>query len=448
MTFVDRWSLMSRPTWRAIATSSVLSAVALVLPGPASAVGMATGGTTRVSMSSAGAQANGHSTSTAISANGRYVAFDSEASNLVPGDTNRSQDVFVRDRQNGVTSRVSVADSGAQASCCSASAAISAEGRYVVFTSDAPNLVPGDTNDAFDVFVRDRLAGTTRRVSVSGLAAQTNASSTSYPEGISADGRYVAFVSTATNLVPGDTNGSDDVFLRDLQTGITRRISVSGAGIQADGDSSGAAVSADGRYVTFDSTARNLVPGDTNGYHDVFLRDVRTGITRRASVSGTGIQGQDGSVDPAISADGRYVTFYSFARNLVPTDTNGIPDVFLRDMQTGVTRRISVSGTGAQSNGDSHTPAISPDGRYVTFSSDASNLVPGDTNATTDVFVRDWGAGVTRRVSVSDTGVQGNKASGSAAIGSGDRHVAFRSWASNLVAGDTNGRFDIFVRVS
>jgi Tol biopolymer transport system component len=448
MSFVDRQARVSQRTRRVSAVGSMLSAVVLVLPGQASAVDATAGVISRVSVSTSGVQANNHSTSTSISADGRYVAFDSEASNLVPGDTNGSQDVFVRDRQTGATSRVSVSGAGVQADCCSASPAISADGRYVTFGSSAPDLVPGDTNDAFDVFVRDRLAGTTRRISVSGAAGQANAGSTNYPKGISAAGRYIAFVSTATNLVPGDTNGSDDVFLRDVQTGITRRVSVSGAGAQADGDSSGAAVSANGRYVTFYSSATNLVPGDTNEYFDVFRRDVQTRVTRRVSVSSTGIQGEDGSVDPAISADGRYVAFYSFARNLVPADTNGSPDVFLRDVQTGVTRRISISGTGAQGNGDSYTPAISPDGRYLAFESDASNLVPGDTNATTDVFVRDWGAGVTRRVSVSDSGVQGNKASGSAAIGSDDRQVAFHSWASNLVAGDTNGRFDIFVRVS
>ncbi|PZS25513.1 MAG: hypothetical protein DLM59_20035, partial [Pseudonocardiales bacterium] len=333
----------------AVSTASFVAALTLAGQGTAAS---ASAVTTRISVSSAGGQANGNSVSTSISPDGRYVAFGSDASNLVPGDTNRSQDVFIRDRQTGLTSRVSVTGSGAQAACCysdaDANPSVSPDGRFVVFTSAAPTLVTGDINDAVDVFVRDRLAGTTRRVNVSGAGGQAESGSVSGTSGsgtseVSANGRFIAFFSNARNLVPGDTNGSWDVFLRDMQAGVTRRISYSGTGVQGNAESDQNAISADGRYVVFESFASNLVPGDTNSRIDVFLRDWQAGVTRRISYSGTGAPGNNDSADPAISADGRYVAFFSNSTNLVPGDTNGKIDVFLRDWRTGVTRRISYS---------------------------------------------------------------------------------------------------------
>ncbi len=189
------------------------------------------------------------------------------------------------------------------------------------------------------------------------------------------------------------------------------------------------------------------MPGDTNDSVDVFVRDRKLGTTRRVSVSSTGAQGNSGSFGPAISSAGRYVSFSSDASNLVPGDTNAAQDVFVRDRKLGTTRRVSVSSTGAQGNSVSFDPAISSAGRYVSFSSFASNLVPGDTNGTVDVFVRDRELGTTRRVSVSSTGAQGNRLSFDPAISSAGRYVAFSSAASNLVPGDTNGSFDVFVRI-
>jgi len=440
---------LSRRAWRLVVVGSALSGVALALPAPATAASAAAATTTRVSVSGTGAQANDSSLTTAISADGRYVAFESFASNLVPGDTHNQEDVFVRDRQTGATSRVSVSGTGAQGNGDSYYPSISADGRYVVFISSAPNLVPGDTNDMIDVFVRDRHVGTTRRVSVSSAGVQANADSESGTSAISANGRYIVFESSATNLVPGgDANHSDsDVFLRDVQAGTTRRVSVSGNGAQANASSSQPAVSADGRYVTFGSSATNLVPGDINSQHHVFRHDVQSGGTRLVSVTGAGVQGNDGSNNPRVSAHGRYVTFESSATNLVPGDTNGNTDVFVHDARNGVTRRVSVSANGAQGNGASYNAVISSDGRHVAFESDATNLVAADTNGASDGFIRDWTIGVTRRVSVSSTGQQGNDDSGYLAIGSDGRHVAFRSYSTNLVPGDSNGHFDIFVRV-
>jgi Tol biopolymer transport system component len=398
----------------------------------------------RVSVASDGTQVDYPTWHCFISGDGRYVAFSTRASNLVPGDSNGMEDVFVRDRQAGTTERVSVATGGYQGNGESSVRAISADGRYVVFQSDATNLVPGDTNGKTDVFVRDRQTGTTERVSVATGGAQGN--SWSYPRGISADGRYVVFGSSASNLVTGDTNGQGDAFVRDRQTGTTERVSVSTAGAQGNGDSSDCCMSADGRYVAFQSSATNLVSGDTNGKGDMFVHDRQTGATERVSVRSNGTQANDSSYSPSISADGRYVAFSSDASNLVPGDTGYHRDAFVHDRKTGTTFRVSVSSTGVQGNHASGTRSISADGRYVAFVSYATNLVPGDTNGLEDVFVRDLQAGTTQRVNVSSTGSQTNGTElFGASVSADGRYVAFDSDATGLVPGDTNGMSDVFV---
>jgi Tol biopolymer transport system component len=404
----------------------------------------------RVSISTAGAQGDGSSQYPVVSADGRFVAFGSAADNLVAGDTNKHYDVFVRDRQTGSTERVSISTAGAQGDGDSASPAISADGRFVAFQSAATNLVPGDTNGHFDVFVRDRLTGNTERVSVSSSGAQADGNSGF--AAISGDGRFVAFSSAATNLVPGDTNNHWDVFVRDRLTGNTERINLSTAGAQGDGDSlyPAPAISADGRFVAFSSAATNLVPGDTNGLRDVFVRDRQTGSTERVSVSSAGAQGDAISYAQAISGDGRFVAFASTATNLVPGDTNGHYDVFVRDRQTGSTERVSLSSAGAQGDEDSLFPSISADGRFVAYLSAATNLVADDTNGggtalSHDVFLRDRQTGSTERISVSAPGAQSNGNSIYPII-SGDGHfVAYFSSADNLVPGDTNKFDDVFV---
>ena len=236
-------------------------------------------------------------------------------------------------------------------------------------------------------------AGLTTRVSVDSAGNQANGGS--FAPAISADGRFVAFHSVATDLVGGDTNGVGDIFVHDRQTGLTTRVSVDSVGNQANGDSNFAAISADGRFVAFHSVATNLLGAgvDTNGTTDIFVHDLQTGLTTRVSVDSAGNQANDHSVLAAISADGRFVAFESFATNLlgVGGDTNGVWDVFVHDRQTGLTTRVSVDSAGNQANSDSHLPAISADGRFVAFHSVATNLVGAgvDTNGTTDVFVHD-----------------------------------------------------------
>ena len=407
---------------------------------------LATGQTTpltgfsRVSVSSQGSQADNASGSVVISANGRYAAFFSLASNLVAGDTNGVGDVFVRDRQTGSTTRVSVASNGTQATAPSRGPAISADGRYVIFESEAANLVGGDTNSALDVFLHDRQTASTTRISVG--TGGTQATGASGMAAITGSGRYVAYYSVAPNLVAGDSNNAADVFLFDGETATTSRVSVAPAGAEPNGSSYAPSISDDGRFVSFTSAASNLVTGDTNGAYDVFLHDRQTATTTRVSVATGGAQ-TDGSADAsAISGDGRYIAFHSSATNIVGGDTNSALDVFVHDRQTSTTSRVSVASGSTQGDGRSQTPAISTDGRYITFYSDAANLVTSDTNNAPDVFLRDRVTGTTIRI---PSTIQANGASYAPSISGDGRTIAFESFATNLVPGDTNKQEDVFV---
>ncbi len=440
---------------------------------------LAVGFTERVTVDSAGNEANNSSFTPTISADGRYVAFLSAASNLVPGDTNDTTDVFVRDRQTGATERVSVDSAGNQANGqtvgggSGTDVSISADGRYVAFGSQATNLVPGDTNGSTDFFVHDRQTGTTERVSVDSAGNQsTTPELGSLAVAISGDGRYVAFRSYRSDLVPGDTNTccvNADIFVHDRQTGATERADLDSAGNEANADNAYPSISADGRYVAFLSCASNLVADDTNGTCDAFVRDRQAAITERVSMDSAGNEGDSVSgITTAISADGRYVAFGSFASNLVPGDNNGTNDIFVHDRQTDATERVSVDSAGNEGNGRSLATSISGDGRYVAFSSNASNLVADDTNNSCpdfssddfplplincrDVFVRDRQAGTTELASVDSAGNQGNDHSPALvsdvegpAISADGGTVAFSSQASNLVPGDANGLPDVFI---
>lgn len=379
-----------------------------------------------------------------ISADGRYVTYASSASNLVPGDTNGVADVFVFDRQLLLTARVSVATGGAQANGSSDEPAISDDGRVVVFTSTASNLASGDTNGLMDVYARDLVTGITTRISTSTNGTQGN--SDSYLACVSGNGQYVAFQSWASNLVSSDTNGTADVLLKDRTSGTTTVVSVSSAGTRANNWCSPPSMSADGRYVTFFSWATNLVSGDTNATLDGFLRDRQTGTTSRISLTSTGGQANGECWWPSVSDDGRYVFFDALATNLVPGDTNGSWDVFVRDRQTSTTRRISVSSAGAEAAGYSVLPSASADGRYVAFRSSAANLVPQDWNGSDDIFVHDIFTSITTRHSMTFDGFQANANCEMATMSPDGRFIAYESTASNLVSVDANSFRDVFVR--
>jgi hypothetical protein len=432
--------------WRAVLCSAVgltviLTPKVFAYPRP--------GSTERVSLATGGTQANSESAHGILSGDGRHVAFTSAASNLVPGDSNGITDAFVRDLDTGVTERVSVATDGAQANAASSAEAISADGRFIVFSSDASNLVPNDSNERSDAFVRDRQTGVTTRVSMSSDGTQGDLNS--WAESISADGRFVTFASDASNLVAGDTNQNTDVFVYDRQTGATERASIASDGSQGNDGSFDSQISDDGRVVSFASFCSNLVPNDTNDTGDVFVHDRQTGATELISVPSEGDTTEEATIyfggpystEPRMSGDGRFVAFISQSTRLVPADLNDSFDVFVRDRQDRHTERVSVTSDGTQANGW-ELGSISADGRYVAFTSSGSQPAAGGSGV--DVFVHDRATGVTELVAVGNNGALPNEMSRRASISADGRRVAFDAIASNLVAGDTNGAFDVFVR--
>jgi Tol biopolymer transport system component len=409
--------------------------------------------TSRVSVDSAGNQADSWSFGAAVSSDGSLVAFASDASNLVVGDTNGDYDVFVRDRGAGTTERMSVRSTGKEANGDSYEPGISGDGSIVAFTSASAHLVNSDMNGVADVFVHDRTTGKTERVSIDSSGVEGNGSS--FHPYLSFDGRYVAFVSSATNLVPGDTNGRVDVFVRDRLGGTTERVSVDSSGSEADGDSGEAVLSSDGSIVAFSSRATNFDSNPAWGFESIFVHDRNTGATERQSVDSSGVAPADDSRTPAISGDGMVVAFVSTAKTLVSGDKNWMQDVFVHDRVTGATTRVSVDSNGIEGNMDSYPAALSADGRIVAFASDAWNLVDGDSdpqggNGFTDVFLHERSIGVTLRVSVDSSGNAGDRNCGNNGLPdiglSGDGAVvAFAGSATNLATGDTNGADDVFV---
>ncbi len=405
----------------------------------------AVGLTTRVSVSSLGAQGDYYSASPSINADGRWVSFSSGSTNLVIDDTNGKEDIFLHNQVTGKTTIVSTSSNGVKGNGHSWYPSITADGRMISFSSFASNLVSNDKNSHWDVFIKDQVTGETTIASISSAGGRGNGDS--WIPSISAEGQFVTFESYASNLVTGDTNGVEDIFVHDQQTGATTRVSISTSGLQGNKSSNQPSISANGQFVAFHSKASNLVIGDTNTKFDVFLHNRNTGETTRISVSSTGEEGNSDSFNPSVSADGRYVAFYSKASNLVNNDSNGNEDIFVHDCQTGETTLMSVSSTGVVGNMGSFHPSISADGRYIAFDSEASNLVSDDTNGVHDIFVHDRQVGETTRVSVSDTGLQGNLYSGIPSISANGNYVSFGSEASNLITGDTNNYSDIFVNL-
>ena len=446
------------------------------------------GTTSRSSVDSQGAQANGLSSLAFPSANGRFVVFDSDADNMVPNQNvcvsavsvppTACDDVYIRDLNKGTTRIASISSSGAYGNDTSFYPSVSADGRFVEFSSWSSNLVSGDTNALPDVFVHDMVSGKTIRASVSTKGAQGYVDRVPgilddpltlrelFPAGmISENGRFVAFESRASGLAPGDRNRCSignagpsrthcrDIYVKDLQTGRTELISDPGNGERADNDSFLSSISADGRYVAFVSVASNLVRGrQMNDTAQEFLRDRVRRTTSIVSVSSRGDLGSGETVfhSPTneISADGRFVAFESRAGNLVPGDTNDT-DIFLHDFATGRTVMASVSSEGAQKNGQDTGErfSLSDDGRFVAFDSVATNLVPGDSNGKSDAFVHDVVTGATTRVSVTSSGIQGDGDSREVCGSAGDGMVVFSSNATNLVADDTNRNQDIFTHI-
>ncbi|MEU1310946.1 hypothetical protein ABZ419_18925 [Streptomyces cinnamoneus] len=408
-------------------------------------------------MASDGTQGNGYSADEKISGDGRLVVFTSYATSLVPGSADGTYaQVFARDLRTGRTEQVSLAGDGTSADRSSASPSVSANGRFVAFHSNAKNLTSqGNPSGRSRVYVRDRWTGRTEPLLPNGqddLAANSPS--------ISADGRYVAFASTRSDLVPGDTNEVSDVFVRDRLRGTTERVSIGSDGTQADRRSEAPVISADGSRVGFKTAATNLVPRPKGAgagadlqspprppANRFFVRDVHRRSTEPAARTYDGGETVAVSGDIGFSPDGRYALFSSYSSSVVRGDSNTAADVFATDLRTGSTQRLSLAPDGSQTNGSSYYgAAMSADNRRVFFASEATNLVAGDTNGKLDVFVRDLQSGKVERLSVADDGAQANEVSTAVAADWAGRTAVFSSEASNLVPGDTNDATDVFVR--
>jgi Tol biopolymer transport system component len=390
---------------------------------------------------------NGYSTDPVFDPSGTKLAFQSLASDLGSTDSNENYDVYVRDLASGGTTLVSVNATGTDSGNHPSSAPeFSPDGTKVAFHSEASDLVPGDTDDAEDIFVRDLTTSTTTLITPAASGINGSRSPVFSP-----DGTRLVFVSDADNLVPNDANGWGDIFIYDLASATTNLVSLNAAGTTSADDVSGEPrFDPTGTKIAFFSRATDLTGiDDFNFTFDAFVRDLSLGTTTLLSINEDGAATGDGwSWPPMFNFDGTKVAFQSSASDLDVRDTNFADDVFVSDLATGTTEVISldVSGTGSGAH-ESYGPEFSPTSDQVAFSSLASNLVASDGNNTRDAFIRDLGTGTTTLVSVDTTNSQsGNSESGSLDFSPDGNLIAFESFASNLVPQDSNGRRDLFVR--
>jgi Tol biopolymer transport system component len=429
-----------------------LTAVTVVLV--ARSAGAAAPGLTRVDTTAAGVQADGTCWEAEVNRDGTWVVFQSYAMNLLPPNGPFTVSIFAKNTSTGQLELASANPSGDPGNSASGDPAISADGRYVVFSSTSTDLVANDTNGYADIFRRDLVTGTTELVSRATNGDQADRPST-YPS-ISGDGRYVTFQSLGENLPDGTRSGpmAEQVYRRDMVAGTTIRISQTAAGVAGNEVSSVASISENGRFVAYASKATNLVVPDANGStFDIYWHDTLVGLTLRASVNNARVAANGYSAMPAISGDGRLVAYYSRATNLgLANPTGRRAHVYVRDITTQTTTGMSMDSNYNAGNADSFGPAISYDGRYVSFNSEATNLVPQDGNRAPDVFVRDRVAKTTVRVSLTDTGAEASGSSETGltsykgAISSDGTAVVFDSDATDIVMPDANGPHnDVFL---
>lgn len=416
-----------------------------------------------VSLADDGRQGNGRSENVwaSVSGDGRRVVFNSRATNLVRGRIGRAAHLYVRDLANSTTELVDVSSDGTPGNADSFGATISADGRWAAFTSDATNLVEGKSTDAFDVYAHDRETGVTKRVSLAADGRPGNAMS--FRAQISGNGRFVTFVSMASNLIPGQAGGISTCFVYDLLADTLEMVTVNSDGEPADGLCQAPSISSDGRFVAFTSRATNLAPGQASGIWNVYVRDrerrtttlVSDGMTGGLGGGSAGAElagpGQSpltarGSLGDSISPDGRYVAFGSWVSHLIPGDRNDTLSLYLRDLADGTTEKISVAHDGGQADDMTFfTASVSAGGRYVAFASRATNLVPGDSHpGLWHVYLRDRELSTTERISVAPDGAKANGESAYPVISADGSTIAFISAAANLVANDSNGQMDVF----
>jgi Tol biopolymer transport system component len=418
-----------------VATSAVL----------ASAAGQ--GIVERVSIATDGTEGNLYSFEAAATPNGKIVVFGSYASNLVTGDTNGASDIFLRDRKAGTTTRLSVDADGNEGNGSSYDPCISANGRWVLFYSNASNLVPGDENNRDDVFLLDRKTGELRMVSLAEDGTPGDGYSYIYGSSLSANGRYAAIYSQASTLVEGDDNGQYDVFFLDLKTGAVTLLSAAGDGTPGDDDSDDPSMSPNGRYVVFYSASTNLLPGLNNGESQIYEWDRKHGVLYHASPADGGGPAGNSCYDPVVSQNGDRVVFYSYATDLVPdADTNGDADEFLYDFRTGTMTRLSEDADGATLAGSAYEASISQSGNLVVFYTSQA-LLPEDDNGAYSAYAYDVKSGTLRLLSKNADGVTGDADAYvfATSLTPSGRWMALSDLSSNLVADDTNGQYDVFL---
>jgi hypothetical protein len=382
---------------------------------------------TNISKNTSGNLADGDSVAPMLSrdASASFAVYSSAATDLVLNDTNYVEDIFFYTRETPSTDRVNLSSYGNQAyGGASNYPSVSASANKVAFQTSAMNFVYSYYSQ---IYVRDVSGGTTILISADYTYPTSAGNAASMVPTISENGRFVSFASLASNLVSDISPGSmSQIFRRDIDSSVTELISVANGG--GMGDSSCDYVtdmSADGRFVVFASSSTNLLASATNGQQQIFLRDTVSGVTELISQSSAGVEGDGGSKNPRVSEDGNYVVFESYASNLVSGDTNAMKDIFLRNRASGVTTRVSVDSAGNQADGASYSPAMTKDAYFIAYASDATNLVSGDTNGVRDIFVHHKITGETRRVSLSSDGSQFASGSETPSISGNGVYVAY-----------------------
>jgi uncharacterized repeat protein (TIGR01451 family) len=398
---------------------------------------------TLASTSDSGVKANGQSDTVSLSADGTRVAFQSFAYNLDPADTDGTPDVLVKDLVTGEVTLASASDSGIKSDQYSFFPSLSADGTKVAFETDA-DLDLADTDHISDIYVKDLGTGDITLASASDSGVKAN--NHSFFSSLSADGTSVAFGTWADNLDPADTDVIADVYVKDVVTGDITLASASDGGVKANGSSGGASLSADGTRVAFSSVADNLDSADTDGISDVYVKDVVTGDITLASTTDGGVKANGSSGGASLSADGTRVAFISNSTNLDSADTDNIPDIYVKDVVTGDITLASATDAGVKANGASFHPSLSGYGTRVAFISTVTNLDPADTDDFEDVYVKDLVTGDLTLASASDSGVKANSPSLHPSLSADGARVAFISYAGNLDPADTDSIGDVYVK--
>jgi hypothetical protein len=437
---------------RVVAALTLVLGIAIVTPGAAAPAHAATanalsGPLALASVTSAGVKGSSSSRSPSLSASGTVVAFDSLSPNLSPDDTDFNGDIFLRDLTNSRITLASTSSAGVKGNNDSLGPAMNGDGTVVAFTSTATNLDPGDTDGLGDVYIKDLASGDLTLASTSDGGSKGNDASSA--SGLSRDGTRVVFESQATNLDPGDADGIDDIYVKDVTTGDLTLASATKSGVKGNGISARPAISANGRRAAFDSTSDNLVGADSDTNQDVYVKIVATGKLLLVSRSATGAKGNRFSHEPSLSGNGLKVAFASAATNLDPADTDTAEDIFIKNIPTGAVQLASTSDTGVKGNDSSIFPVLSGDGKHVVFISRATNLDPADTTSDWDVYDKNLNTGDILLVTATAKGVHGNQTNQAfTSISGAGKLTAFESNATNLDGDDTDAVQDIYVKNS